>query len=197
MALFSRDSQPPVFNSSRRYKPFLRVDFRTRCAYCERTEEYMGGEESFEVEHLHPKSKFPQLDCVYSNLYYACRGCNAHKSETWPSEEQIAQGMRFADPCATDPYVHDLVEEADGSVTGITPSGMYTRAHIRLHRADLKRWRRLRAQALTDLPVFAASIAYFEQLHSLTRGPEHEELATQISVLKSYVEETKRRFRID
>jgi len=86
MAQFSRESQPFTFTSPRQYKPFLRSDFRTRCAYCERPEEYLGGEEAFEVEHFRPKSKFPQLDCVYSNLYYACRGCNAHKSETWPSE---------------------------------------------------------------------------------------------------------------
>ena len=166
MALFSRKSRPPTFNGSRQYKPFLRADFRTRCAYCERPEEYMGGEESFEVEHFRPMSKFPHLECVYDNLYYACRGCNAHKSETWPSEDHIARGLRFADPCATDPYIHDLVEEADGSVAGTTPTGIYTTAHIRLHREDLKRWRRLRAQAVRDIPVFAATVVSLEQLSS-------------------------------
>jgi hypothetical protein len=197
MALFTRESQPPIFNNSRQYKPFLRVDFRARCAYCERPEEYLGGEESFEVEHFHPKSKFPQLDSVYSNLYYACRGCNAHKSETWPSDEQTSRGMHFVDPCVADPYIHDLSEEDDGSVTGTTPSGIYSSAHIRLHREELKRWRRLRAQALTDLPVLVASIGYFEQLRSVTPGSEHGELEARISVLKRYIEETKRRFGID
>src|SRR5262249_8578818 len=109
MALFVREAQPPVLKTYRQFKPFLRVDFRRRCAYCERPEDYMGGDECFEVEHFRPKSKFPELECVYSNLYYACRGCNSHKSETWPSVEQIFLGMRFADPCVADPYVHDLV----------------------------------------------------------------------------------------
>src|SRR5580692_2727086 len=99
MALFSREQNPPTYNSSRQYKRFLRSDFRKRCAYCERPEDYMGGEEAFEVEHFRPTSKFPTLDCIYSNLYYVCRGCNGHKSETWPSEGQLNQGMRFADPC--------------------------------------------------------------------------------------------------
>ena len=48
-----------------------------------------------------------------------------------------------------------------------------------------------------DLPVFTASIGYLEQLHSLTRGWEREELAMRIIVLKRYIEETKRRFGID
>ena len=89
------------------------MDFLVRCAYCERTEAYLGGEEAFEVDHFRPRSKFPDLICAYDNLYYACRGCNGHKWETWPSESQIARGLRFADPCSEDPYVHHLRERED------------------------------------------------------------------------------------
>lgn len=157
----------------------------------------MGGEESFEVEHFRPKSKFPQLDCVYTNLYYACRGCNGHKSETWPSKEQIGRGMEFADPCVADPYSAHLIEETDGSVTGKTACGIYTAAHIRLHRGDLKRWRRLRAQALIDVPTFSALLAYLEQLHSVARDSDREEIQTRIEALRRYVAQTKRRFGIE
>ncbi len=149
MALFSREQNPPAYNNSRQYKPFLRLDFRKRCAYCERPESYMGGEDAFEVEHFKPRSKFPQLEYVYPNLYYVCSKCNRHKSETWPSEEQLAQGMRFADPCEEDPYAHHFLETEDGGLKGTTLCGNYTIAHIRLHRDDLRNWRRLRAQALT------------------------------------------------
>jgi hypothetical protein len=174
----------------------MRADFQTRCAYCERPEEYLGGEEAFEVEHFRPKSKFPQLDCDYSNLYYACRGCNAHKSETWPSEELAARGMRFADPCEEDPYVEHLVEHADGSVTGTTPCGIYTAAHVRLHRESVNEWRRLRAQALTDLRVFTGWIGLLEQLRSVTADSEQEQLEALITWLKHYIEGAKSRFRI-
>lgn len=196
MALFIRSSQPPNLNNSRAYKPYLQADFETRCAYCERPEEYMGGEECFEVEHFRPRSKFPELDSVYTNLYYACRGCNAHKSETWPSEEQITRGMQFSDPCQTDPYVLDLKEEPDGGVSGRTPRGAYTKAHIRLHRESVKKWRQLRAQARIDLPIFAALMVSLESLHSVTQGPESETLASQVSALQRYIEDAKRRFRL-
>jgi len=196
MALFSRAQNPQTYGNARQYKPFLRVDFQTRCAYCERPEDYMGGEEAFEVEHFKPKSKFPQLDCVYTNLYYACRGCNAYKWETWPSEDQLAQGMHFADPCEQDPYLHHLLETEDGSVKGTTPCGIYTAAHIRLHRDDLRRWRRLRAQALLDLPIFNSLARSLEQLRSVTRDSECEELEARVSALNRYIEESKLRFRI-
>jgi len=105
--------------------------------------------------------------------------------------------MRFADPCVADPYIHDLVEEPDGSVTGTTPTGVYTAAHIRLHREDLKRWRRLRAQAVSDMPVFSALVGSLEQLSSLARNAEREELEARTYALRQYVSETKRRFGID
>ena len=156
----------------------------------------MGGQEAFEVEHFKPKSKFPQFDCVYTNLYYTCRGCNGHKWETWPSEDQLARGMRFADPCEEDPYVDHLIETEDGGVKGTTPCGFYTTAHIRLHRDDLRRWRRQRAQALMDLPVFTALARSLEQLRSTTRDLEREELDARVRALNRYIEESKLRFGI-
>lgn len=196
MALFSRQAQSRLFNRSREYKPFLRSDFERRCAYCERPEEFMGGEESFEVEHFRPKSKFPELDCVYSNLYYACRGCNSHKSETWPSDEQLAEDMRFADPCEEDPYVHHFAERADGAVEGKTPCGRYTNAHIRLHRDSVKEWRRLRAEAIADLPMLTALAAYLEQLRSGIPDTTDFDFVGKIDALRRRIDESKRRFRI-
>ncbi len=196
MALFVRVTRPPGLNNSRAYRRYLQTDFEARCAYCERPEEYMGGEECFEVEHFRPTSKFPELNSVYTNLYYACRGCNGHKSETWPSEEQATRGMRFADPCASDPYALDLQEEPDGGVSGITPSGAYTKAHIRLNRESVRKWRQLRAQARNDLPIFGALVASLEGLHNITSGREGDELASQITALKRYIEDAKHRFRI-
>src|SRR5579863_206381 len=115
MAFFERRQNPPAFANPRSYMPYLRLDFRRICAYCERPESYLGGEETFEVEHFRPSSRFPEFECVYTNLYHACRGCNAHKSETWPSPIQAAQSLRFVDPCEEDPYRH-MEETQDGGV---------------------------------------------------------------------------------
>lgn len=130
MALFARRENPPAKSNYRDYKPFLRKDFLVRCAYCERTEDYLGGDEAFEVEHFKPQSKFPDLICSYDNLYYVCRGCNGHNSETWPSEPQLSRGQRFADPCMEDPYVHHLRELEDGAVQELTECGTYSNGHI-------------------------------------------------------------------
>jgi hypothetical protein len=113
-----------------------------------------------------------------------------------PGIPQIASGMQFADPCEADPYLEHLVEGADGGVTGKTPSGIYTAAHIRLHRNDLNRWRRLRAQLQIDLPLFAAMIGSLERLRSVSRGSILEELEVQIDGLKRHIEEAKNRFGI-
>jgi hypothetical protein len=196
MALFARRENPPAKSNYREYKPFLRRDFLARCAYCERTEEYLGGDEVFEVEHFKPKSKFTDLICAYHNLYYACGGCNGHKWETWPSEAQIARGQRFADPCLEDSYVHHLRELEDGDVEELTECGVYSNSHIRLGRPELRRWRRLRNQARQDLPKLTAVARLLEQLIVANQGSDGE-AAEQLGAIKRRIEESKLRFSID
>lgn len=195
MALFARRENPPAKLNYRDYKPFLRRDFLVRCAYCERTEEYLGGEDAFEVEHFKPK-RFPDLIFSYGNLYYACRGCNGHKSETWPSEIQLARGQRFADPCVEDPYVHHLRELEDGVVQEVTECGIYSSSHIRLNRDVLRRWRRLRTEARQDLPKLAAVARLLEQIVVSSDPSERDEAAERLSAIRRRVEESKLRFSI-
>lgn len=197
MALFTRRENPPVQSNYREYKPFLRLDFRARCAYCERTEEYLGGEEGFEVEHFKPKSKFPDLTCSYENLYYACRGCNGHKWETWPSEDQIARGQRFADPCMEDPYVQHLREREDGDIEALTECGKYTNGHIRLGRPTLQDWRRLRNEARRDLPLLTAVARALEQFVAVGEGADRADATERLGALTRRIEESKRRFSIE
>jgi uncharacterized protein (TIGR02646 family) len=197
MALFARREIPPATSNYREYGPFLRRDFLGRCAYCERTEEYLGGTEAFEVEHFKPKSKFPDLICDYKNLYYACRGCNGHKSETWPSEDQISRGQRFADPCVEDPYVHHLRECGDGTVEPLTECGSYSNGHIRLYRKDVRNWRLLRSQARRDLPLLTGVAHALEQYVSSSEGPARERAAEQLAAIKRHIEEAKLRFSIE
>jgi uncharacterized protein (TIGR02646 family) len=197
MTLFARRENPPLTSNYRDHQPFLRRDFLERCAYCDRTEEYLGGIESFEVEHFKPKSKFPDLICDYKNLYYACRGCNGHKSETWPSEDQIGRGQRFADPCVEDPYVHHLREREDGTVEPLTSCGSYSNGHIRLDRQDVRKWRLLRAQSRRDLPILTGLAHLLEQIVSSSEGRAREEAAERLGALRQRIEESKLRFSIE
>ena len=197
MAVFTRRENPPPTSNYRAHRPFLRRDFLERCAYCERTEEYLGGEEAFEIEHFKPKSRFPELICAYHNLYYACRGCNGHKSETWPSGDEIARGRRFADPCVEDPYVHHLRERENGAVEALTPCGVYSNGHIRLDREALRKWRRLRSEAREDLPELTALARLLQQVVSSSEGPARDKAADRLDALRRRVEETRSRFSIE
>ncbi len=151
MALFERRETPETYADPRQYRPFLRRDFRRTCAYCERTEVFLGGEEHFEVDHFRPRKTFPELRCHYPNLYYCCRKCNQYKSSRWPSDEQVKRGKVFADPCVEDPYLAHLLERWDGSLKELTACGEYTNGHLRLDRPDLCKWRRLREEAREKL----------------------------------------------
>ncbi len=64
----------------------LRKAFSDLCAYCEET---CKGE----VDHFHPKSKFPEDVYRWSNWLFACHDCNHAKSDEWPSGG-------YVDPCA-------------------------------------------------------------------------------------------------
>lgn len=196
MALFARRENPPAKSNYRDYKPFLRKDFLVRCAYCERTEDYLGGEEAFEVEHLKPKSKFPDLICSYDNLYYVCRGMQRTQVGNLAVGDS-ARGQRFADPCMEDPYVHHLRELEDGGVQELTECGIYSSGHIRLGRDALRKWRRLRTEARQDLPKLAAVARFLEQIVSSCDPPDRDDAAGRLSAVRRRIEESKLRFSIE
>jgi hypothetical protein len=153
---FFRRESPPSFDQHEKYRPFLRQDFRFVCAYCERPEAVVGGEEFFEVDHFRPANRFPEGRVYYPNLYYACGKCNRHKGSTWPSESLIEQGFRFSDPCEEDMYVTHLSEGEDGKLKARTNVGSYTCAHIRLNRPALLQWRLETRSIVEDLVTLEA-----------------------------------------
>lgn len=143
--LFQRQQKPRRQKKYQDYKPYLRKDFRYRCAYCLIHEAHYGGLRNFHVDHFRPKSKgrFRRLALTYANLYYACGLCNTFKGDHWPSSKQLKSGFRFVDPCQEDPYGTDFeVVEEDGSLRILTDAGRYTVVHLRLDRNQLRRHRR-------------------------------------------------------
>ena len=153
MSQFSRRESPPSFEDYRQYRPFLRRDFRYVCAYCERTESVLGGEEFFEIDHFRPVEKFPEHETHYPNLYYACGKCNRHKGGTWPSDDLIQKGFHFADPCQEDMYSKHLEETQEGALRARTNSGAYTCGHLRTHPTQSFGPRSLAAETGALLPT--------------------------------------------
>ena len=65
----------------------LRDVFYGLCAYCERN---VKGE----VDHFHPKSRYPDLVYSWSNWLFTCHDCNHAKADKWPKKG-------YVNPCAT------------------------------------------------------------------------------------------------
>lgn len=146
--LFRRIESPPQQKRYQDYKPYLRRDFHTRCAYCLIHEAHYGGLRNYHVDHFRPKTRYPRLALTYSNLYYACGLCNIFKGETWPSPAQRRAGFRFGDPCQENIYEkHFQVDERDGSLRALTNAGRYMKEHLRLDRRQLKKYRQMQIQA--------------------------------------------------
>lgn len=144
---FKRGESPPPQKRYQDYKPYLRKDFRARCAYCLIHEAHFGGLRNYHVDHFRPRTLFPKLLLTYTNLYYACSLCNTFKGETWPSRTQLRAGFAFGDPCKEDVYrKHFRIDERDGSLHARSKVGLYTSEHLRLNRRQLQRYRRMQLE---------------------------------------------------
>lgn len=195
MSQFIRGESPPYWEDYRQYRPFLRRDFHCACAYCERTEFVLGGEEFFEIDHFRPAGKFRELRAHYPNLYYACGKCNRHKGSTWPSEELMAKGFHFADPCREDMYLEHLEESQDGKLRTLTNAGDYTCAHIRLNRLDLVAWRQARRSIADDLKVFESLMKNLELISKAAPAPDRpDDLQRQLAALKSTIARLRQQY---
>jgi uncharacterized protein (TIGR02646 family) len=138
MATFHRRKKPPDGKPPGWYKGCLRVDFDCRCAYCLIHERGYQTHESVQIDHFKPRSRFPDLERTYSNLYYSCQLCNkrGRKGDRWPTQAEISGGFRFVDPCAEDWEKH-IVFQRTGPVTAVTPAGEYSIDNLGLNRHQL------------------------------------------------------------
>jgi uncharacterized protein (TIGR02646 family) len=142
-----RKQRPPALTDYKKYKPYLRIDFDRRCAYCHIPELRYGTPGNYAVDHFRPKSRveFRNLICRYSNLFYTCRDCNLYKGPTWPSRAERSRGLRFLDPCAVDLATQWTIC-GDGALTPKNAAAQYMIEQLRLNRQDLCDWRRDKAE---------------------------------------------------
>jgi hypothetical protein len=194
MARFSRSLNPPLYSDYKKYRQLLRVDFRYRCAYCERTESYLRSEEVFEIDHFKPK-RFRELLANYQNLYYSCHKCNLYKSDTWPSDTELSEGFRFSDPCAEDMYVEHLRETADGKLEALTNCGQFTYNRIRLYRPDLVKWRQAKRIASEEVATFARAVENLAMLAGQDANTsKRESILQQIAALQRKIQSDREQF---
>ncbi|HAY3552323.1 hypothetical protein KRE47_00155 [Elizabethkingia meningoseptica] len=120
-----------VFTSYRKYKPYLRDDFKKRCGYVNCSDFWFGGSRTFHIDHFKPKSKFPELETTYSNLVYCCSYVNILKTD---DEEE------YLDPCDIN-YNEHFERDNDGNIYPINESDrakyMYGKLKLYLKRYQI------------------------------------------------------------
>ena len=141
--------------------PLLLDDFENRCAYS-LVHVNTISESEMHVDHFDPRLK---SSCGYDNLYPAYGLCNEAKHATWPTDEQIAAGMRFLDPCKEvdyggqifeDPKTHELVATTPAADFHILILDLNNPALVS-QRHERTLWRRLLNRPVFQKPTTLAS----------------------------------------
>ncbi len=150
----SRAHEPTPWNREE-VKTALIAESNGKCIYCESKVRHV----SFgDIEHLKPKSGFPELVLSWRNLGLVCQRCNNAKSNKWSDSDPIVS------PFDDDPAEHLLFVGA--FVSARTGRGTSTREHAGLMRNDLLE---KRETVITDLALA------FEGVRRIT-DPRHREI---------------------
>jgi HNH endonuclease len=120
----------------------LRAQVRRRaecaCEFCGISETNSGNQ--LTIDHFRPRSKSGSDDL--ENLIYACNACNQYKQDYWPRTET---SPRLWNP-RQEPAGQHFLEQADGQLTPLTPTGEFTINRLRLNRSQLIAARQQRNQ---------------------------------------------------
>lgn len=106
-----------------KYKQHLADDFNHKCGYTDCSEMWFGGKSTFQIDHIKPKIKYPDLENEYSNLVYCCSHVNRAK---WDDDSP-----NYLDPCSED-FNNHFERNDRGYIVPKTPQGKYMFEHMQL-----------------------------------------------------------------
>jgi uncharacterized protein (TIGR02646 family) len=113
-------------------KEALQKMYNNLCCYCEA---HINPTTTFgQIEHLKPKSKFPDLCFSWDNLHLSCEICNIKKSDKWDAQNPII------DPTLDNSNEH--LQYYYDNIKPITKRGITTVNHVELNRQSLTAARR-------------------------------------------------------
>ena len=131
-------------------KEALRESTSGKCMYCESKIEHI----SFaQVEHIKPKSKFPELEFSWEKLGYCCQHCNTKKGD------KFDEAIPFVDPYTENP--EDYLVFLDHFIKTKKQSserGDYTIKEIDLNRSRLVDRRKDKIDGIKKLIDIASSL---------------------------------------
>lgn len=127
---FIRSTNIEQQNNYKKYRDFLRNDFRNTCGYCGKLEKV--SKNQFEIDHLVPVRLAPERECDYTNLVYSCFNCNRKKGGKFPTEnkELLNDGMKGVIDPLSDEYDLHIQRTSEGDIIGTTELGRYVCSRI-------------------------------------------------------------------
>lgn len=145
-----RHFSPPNYKRYATYKPVLVREFRRQCVYC-RNVDCAAPNLVFGVDHYRPKSisKFADLVCDYSNLYYCCNSCNSRKSNYWPADESV--GPFIVNPCDFKMADHLRYRSETGEIEARTANGSHTIELLQLNDRSSVTFRKTTDRLITKM----------------------------------------------
>ena len=152
---------PAGYQDYSSYRGWLRDEFTFRCVFCLHREQWYGRAGTFDIEHFVPVSVDPLGKCEYTNLLYACRTCNAAKSNV----------LAVPDPCAV-AFGDCLRVKTDGQVEPLNADGRKLQDVLRLNNPSnvghRSRWMRiLEALRLSHPELYEESMTFPNELPDL------------------------------
>lgn len=133
-----RTLNPRPYLDYRTYKPHLRHEFQRVCVYC-RQPDGMRAKGEFGVDHYRPQKRFPALETVYSNLFYACNTCNSYKKQFWPTPAEKKSGRFIPNPC--DHVMWDHLRFRGAKVEARSEAGRTAEKILFLNTEEVVQWR--------------------------------------------------------
>jgi hypothetical protein len=118
----------------------IRQRAQCACEFCGITEIDTGG--MLTIDHFQPRTKAGSDEL--KNLIYACITCNQYKQDYWPRSETAPILWNPRQESASEHFV----EQEDGQLTALTPTGIFTIKRLRLNRSQLIVARQRRQQQL-------------------------------------------------
>lgn len=123
-------------------KELLRRETADKCAYCESKVPHI---DYGDVEHLLPKSVFPELRYNFENLTYACGVCNTKKGNFYCAETPLLN------PYEDFPEEHLMPVGPMVLRIPISDRGLVTQKKLDLNRSELVERRQERLEAIASI----------------------------------------------
>lgn len=121
---------------------------RQRCMYCEDSA-------GTDIDHFHPRTRYPLRTFEWLNHLLACADCNRRKSQTFPVDDEGASIL--VNPTSEDPREHIAFSPSTGRFVDLTERGRQSIQVYALNRGYLAQGRMDAWRALQELIIAYAN----------------------------------------